>query len=148
MEGDIKQKTFLVVICFIASLFIGILVSGILIGIDLFLGELIFLASFLAFLLFGFLTYFSFSFFNIKERNIFWLMLSLGILCSLSYLSFNLLIASVFDSINFLQPVESVSSTASFFGMPSNPILPIISILISYLLLPIIFLIINKNKTE
>ena len=152
MEGDLRQKTIFAVICVIASLFLGVLISVLFIGADLMLGGILRVwATILVFLLLATLTYFSLNFFGIQEKNIFWIMLTLGVLISLSYASFNILAKMGVDYLqsNIQSDVGGFGSTISMmFSRPSSPIAPVIFIIISYLILPIVFILTNRNKTE
>ena len=151
-QNQSKQKGLFIVLCYISSLLLGILISTIIILGSIFFGSsnFVYTIVFIVFIALSFLTYFCFNYFNINEKKILIITMSLSIIISITSWISNFFANKLSYTIQEIfsrgqEPInQGVSSMASLTGNPVSPVVIAIILLLIYNSIPLIFLI-SKN---
>ena len=151
-----KKNKILLVLCFIASLLLGIILSAALLLTPILAGNLVYLTIIGILISISLLAYFSFSSFDIQEKTILFLTLPISIIISIAtYIANNYLMTFVrqIESLQQQQTefgLENIGSITSLFDFANmlNIWVLIVFIIIIYNILSIVFILFKKQPRQ
>jgi len=144
-----KSKIFLI-LCFIASLLLGIILSSALLLTPILAGNLVYLTIIGILISISLLAYFSFSSFDIQEKTILFLTLPISIIISIITYIANYFLTTTIKQIVSLPAEIPINQVVSIFNLTNtlNIWVLIALIIIIYNMPPIIFVLFKKQPQQ